>query len=84
MATASVACDAFDRQADIAAITAPTLVICGAADRMTPVRYSQFLAEQIQGAHLLIVPAAGHMVMLEPEGLPVVVNAIREFLERCG
>ncbi len=79
-----LACDAFDRRADVAAITRPTLVICGADDRMTPVKYSQFLAEQIKGAELLIVPAAGHMVMLEPAGLPVVVHAISQFLGRCG
>lgn len=75
------ACDAFDRRAGIAAIALPTLVICGAADRMTPVKYSQFLADRIRGAQLVIVPDAGHMVMLEPAGLPIVVRAIRQFLD---
>lgn len=79
-----LACDAFDRRADIAGITLPTLIICGAADRMTPVKYSQFLADQIRGAQLMIVPDAGHMVMLEPAGLPVVVRAIRQFLDERG
>jgi pimeloyl-ACP methyl ester carboxylesterase len=79
-----VACDAFDRRADLAAIACPALVICGAADRMTPVEHSRFLADQIPGAELLIVPAAGHMVMLEPAGLPLVVAAGRQFLARCA
>ncbi len=76
-----LACDAFDRRAEVAAIGQPTLIICGEADRMTPIKYSRFLAEQIKGAQLLSVPGAGHMVMLEPAGLPVVVSAVRRFLE---
>ncbi len=78
-----LACDAFDRRADLAAIAVPTLVICGAADRMTPAPYSRFLAEQIAGATLVIVPDAGHMVMLERQALPFVVQAVRSFLAHC-
>ena len=59
------ACDAFDRRADVSHITLPTLILCGEADRMTPVKLSQFLHEQITGSQLVIVPGAGHMVMLE-------------------
>jgi len=79
-----LACAAFDRRADVATIARPALVICGAADRMTPVEHSRFLAEQIPGAELLIVPAAGHMVMLEPASSPLVADAIRRFLARCA
>ena len=32
---------------------------------MTPVKFSQFLHEQIAGSQLVVVPGAGHMVMLE-------------------
>ena len=60
-----VACDAFDRRADVGRITTPTLILCGEADRMTPVKYSQSLHEQIAGSQLVVVPGAGHMVMLE-------------------
>jgi pimeloyl-ACP methyl ester carboxylesterase len=60
-----LACDAFDRRADVSRIMTPTLILCGEADRMTPVRFSQFLHEQITGSQLVIVPGAGHMVMLE-------------------
>lgn len=76
-----MACDAFDRRDAIAALDLPTLVICGDADRMTPLKQSRFLAAQIKGAQLVCVPGAGHMVMLEPAGLPLVVGAIRRFLE---
>ncbi len=59
------ACNAFDRMADVNRIALPTLILCGAGDRMTPVKYSQHLAGQIAGAQLVVVPDAGHMVMLE-------------------
>ena len=61
----SLACDAFDRRADVSRIALPTLILCGDADRMTPVKFSQYLHEQIAGSQLVIVPGAGHMVMLE-------------------
>lgn len=72
------ACDAFDRIADVAQIGVPTLIICGDADRMTPVKYSQYLAQQIRGAQLVIVPGAGHMVMLEQAA--VVTQAVAGFM----
>jgi len=59
------ACDAFDRRADMSRISTPTLILCGATDRMTPVKFSQYLHEQIAGSQLVVVPNAGHMVMLE-------------------
>ena len=40
-------------------------MICGRADRLTPVRESVRLAERIRGARLEIVPGGGHMLMLE-------------------
>lgn len=60
-----VACDRFDRLADLPEITVPAVVICGEADRMTPLRYSQTLAGQLPHAQLAVITAAGHMVMLE-------------------
>ena len=60
-----LACDAFDRRAGVSRIDLPTLILCGDADRMTPVKFSQFLHEQIAGSQLIVVPGAGHMVMLE-------------------
>ncbi len=72
------ACDAFDRRADVSRITAPTLILCGDADRMTPVKYSQYLHEQIAGSQLTVIPDAGHMVMLEQPA--AVAEAVIHFL----
>lgn len=74
-----MACDSFDRRADLGAVRTPTLIVCGAEDQMTPPRYSQYLHQQIAGSVLHIVPDAGHMVMLEkPEP---VADCLAGFLE---
>jgi pimeloyl-ACP methyl ester carboxylesterase len=73
------ACNDFDLMDQLRGIRAPTLVICGEEDLMTPVKYSQYLADQISGASLHIISGAGHMVMLEK---PVeVAGKIREFVQ---
>jgi pimeloyl-ACP methyl ester carboxylesterase len=72
------ASDAFDRLADLSAISVPTLVICGENDRMTPLKYSRALAAQIPAAQLVVIPNAGHMVQLERPQL--VATAIAGFL----
>jgi len=72
-------CDKFDIMDKVHQITAPTLVICGTEDEMTPVKYSQYLANKISGAKLVIVDSSTHMVFLEK---PEEVNkAIEEFLK---
>jgi pimeloyl-ACP methyl ester carboxylesterase len=74
-----LACDAFDIRDRVKDINQPVLVICGSEDQMTPVRFSQFLIEELPEAHLEIIPNAGHMAMLEqPE---IVANLIRKFIE---
>lgn len=72
------ACDAFDISERLSEIHLPTLVICGAEDKMTPMRLSQHLVDSITGAQLEIVPEAGHMVMLEKP--PEVAGLLSEFL----
>jgi pimeloyl-ACP methyl ester carboxylesterase len=73
-----LACDRFDVRDRLAEIRVPTLVVVGTDDRLTPLRYSRFLAETIPGARLVEIPGAGHFPQLEQ---PVRVNAaIREFL----
>jgi pimeloyl-ACP methyl ester carboxylesterase len=58
----------------------PTLILCGDADRLTPVHNSRAMAEALPDAELVVVPGAGHMVMLER---PAVVNgALRRLLAR--
>ena len=73
------ACDGFNVMGRIGSLSIPALVICGAEDRFTPVKYSQYLAGSIPGAGLVLIEGAGHMVMIER---PDEVNkAIDTFVE---
>ena len=74
-----VACDKFDVMEQLAAVTQPTLVMCGADDQMTPLRFSQFLASTIPAARLNVIPGAGHMVILEKPRL--VADSLLAFLQ---
>lgn len=60
-----VACDAFDLLGRLSGIAAPALVLCGAQDFLTPIKYSIYLRDQIPHATLHLVEGAGHMVMVE-------------------
>jgi pimeloyl-ACP methyl ester carboxylesterase len=73
-----MACDGFDVISRLGEIDCPTLVICGEEDRMTPMRYAQYLANHIKGARIEIIQGAGHMVMLEKP--QEVRNRMLEFL----
>ena len=58
----------------------PTLVLCGDRDRLTPVHNSRMMADALPDAESVVVPGAGHMVMLER---PAVVNgALRRLAAR--
>ncbi|HIC95775.1 TPA: alpha/beta hydrolase [Candidatus Bipolaricaulota bacterium] len=71
-------CDSFDVMGELVRIEVPTLVLCGSEDRLTPLKYSEYLRDHIPGATLKVIEGAGHMVMLEePEQLN---QALREFL----
>ena len=58
-------CHHFDIRTQLKEIRLPTMVVCGHLDRLTPYKYSEYLAEHIVGAKLAGIPDAGHMVMLE-------------------
>jgi len=74
-----LACDNFDVMDRLGEITAPTLILCGTADKLTPLKYSQYLHERIAGSTLTFIEGAGHMVMLER---PAEMNqAITRFLQ---
>jgi pimeloyl-ACP methyl ester carboxylesterase len=60
-----LACDAFDMRQDLGTLPMQTLVLCGDQDRMTPLRFSQYLARQLPNADLEVIREAGHMVILE-------------------
>ena len=71
-------CDKFDIMDRVHQITAPTLVICGTDDDMTPVKFSQYLANKIAAAKLVVIESGSHFVFMEK---PEEVNrAIEEFL----
>jgi len=71
-----LACTGFDARKDLQNISARTLVVCGDKDRMTPPRFSHFLAAGIPGAELRFIKDSGHMLPLEkPEALASVVQA---------
>lgn len=73
-----LACDAFDVRPRLSEITCPTLILCGETDQMTPPKFSQSLYEDIPQSELVVVPRAGHMVIIEQ---PTTVNrAIRAWL----
>jgi pimeloyl-ACP methyl ester carboxylesterase len=60
-----LACDQFDLMEEIGRIRLPAMIVCGREDRLTPVKYSQFLNRKIAESRMEIIEEAGHMVMLE-------------------
>lgn len=76
------ACDVFDLRDRLSEIRAPAAIVCGTADRMTPVKYATFLQESLAGATLHLVEGAGHMVLLERPR--AVVQALAALLKALG
>jgi pimeloyl-ACP methyl ester carboxylesterase len=74
-----MACDQFDRMSQVQAISCKTLVIVGEDDWMTPVKYSQYLHDRIASSKLVVIPRAGHSVMLEQHRM--VNDALQAFLD---
>ncbi len=72
---ASIEHDCEERLADIAA---PTLVVVGEEDVLTPLRFARVLAARIPGAQLRVVPAQGHAFPFEnPE---LFASIVQEFV----
>jgi pimeloyl-ACP methyl ester carboxylesterase len=76
------ACDAYRvTRAAAERIRCPTTVILGERDRMTPPEAGKALAASIRDARTIIIPDAGHMLMIErPDE---VRQAIRDSLSRA-
>ena len=73
-----VACDRFNAADKLGDISAPTLIICGDTDKMTPLHFSKQLAENIPNVALIVIAEAGHMLNIEqPEK---VAQAIVQFI----
>ena len=76
------ACDRFDISSELPRISVPALIICGTDDRLTPVKYSRFLADNIPWSRIEIIEGAGHMVMLEKPDQ--VNNAISAYVKELN
>ncbi|MDQ0992521.1 alpha/beta fold hydrolase [Streptomyces sp. V3I7] len=60
----------------------PVLVLAGVQDLVTPSEHSEAIADLLPDAELVLVPDAGHLVMLEhPE---VVTDRLADLLTRAG
>ena len=66
----------------ISQITAPTLVIHGATDRLIPPANAKLTAERIPGAKLVLIPHASHIFETDQPG--AAQQAILEFLGARG
>jgi pimeloyl-ACP methyl ester carboxylesterase len=58
-------CDRFDVMDRLHEMAVPALIICGRDDELTPIKYSEYLRDNLPEARLEIIEGAGHMVMLE-------------------
>lgn len=76
------ACDAFDVIDQVSQIRVPVLVLSAEHDILTPVKYADWMAANIDNARHVTIDGAGHMSPIER---PEVFNAaIRRFLESLG
>jgi pimeloyl-ACP methyl ester carboxylesterase len=74
-----LACDEFHALEALPRVQAPTLILVGERDRMTPPRLSRILQAGIPAARLETLPDTGHMLMLEqPE---TVAALLADFFE---
>lgn len=67
-----------DLRADLARITAPTLVVAGADDPATPPEHAERIAAAISGARLSVLPGAAHLASWERAD--AVTGLLREHL----
>lgn len=74
-----LACNEFNVLDQLGQIKIPTLIICGAEDKMTPPKLSEFLRAGIANSTLHVLDHAGHMVMLEQPD--EVANLLKHFLD---
>jgi pimeloyl-ACP methyl ester carboxylesterase len=65
-----------DSRRSLAAVTVPTLVVCGAEDTLIPKAESEALRDAVPGARLALIAEAGHLPNYErPDAFNDVVRA---------
>lgn len=76
------ACNRFDLRTRLHEIALPCLIVCGEKDRLTPVKHSEYLHQNLRSSTLVLIPDAGHMVMAEK---PDAFNqALSKFLDEIS
>lgn len=69
-----------DGRDDLANVTVPTLVLCGAEDQMTPPKVHAEMVDRLPNAQYVVIEGCGHLSTLEA---PEKVNeAMRAWLNR--
>ncbi len=71
-----------DQRADLAAITAPAIVIAGADDPATPPEHGAAIAAGIDGARLDVIPRAAHLAAVSAPD--AVTDALRAHLSAAA
>lgn len=79
------ALDAMIRRPDaspaLATVSVPTTVVVGDGDTLSPVEVARGMQEGVAGAHLAVIPDAGHLSSLEAPG--PFSEALGELVARC-
>tara|TARA_B100000408_G_C10249563_1_gene202820 strand:- start:25 stop:510 length:486 start_codon:yes stop_codon:yes gene_type:complete len=60
-----LACDQFDVMGELEQIDLPTQILWGSEDKVTPVKYADYLTEHMQNARETVIPGATHFVQME-------------------
>ena len=60
-----LACDQFDVMGQLEQIDLPTQILWGSEDKVTPVKYADYLTEHMQNARETVIPGATHFVQME-------------------
>lgn len=77
------ACNVYDEAvAQAAKVNAPALLLLADADRMTPPRAAQPLAEALAQSQTVILPGAGHMIMVERPN--ETIDSMNRFLQKVA
>ncbi len=70
-----ICCDRFNVMERLHEITAPTLVLAGSIDVLTPHKYGAYLAEHIEGAKMVVIEGGTHHFFAEkPEQTNRAIN----------